>query len=120
MPTDCPQRNERLGWTGDFQIFAATASFLYRIPGFTTSWLKDLAAEQGTDGPPPLVVPEVVAEKPPFPDRPVMAAWGDAAVLVPWVLYQCDGGPRVPPPAAAGNDRLAGSRGPGRRPGAAL
>jgi alpha-L-rhamnosidase len=91
VPTDCPQRNERLGWTGDFQIFAATASFLYRIPGFTTSWLKDLAAEQGTDGPPPLVVPEVVAEKPPFPDRPVMAAWGDAAVLVPWVLYQRTG-----------------------------
>lgn len=91
VPTDCPQRNERLGWTGDFQIFAATASFLYRIPGFTTSWLKDLAAEQGTDGPPPLVVPEVVAEKPPFPDRPVMAAWGDAAVLVPWVLYQWTG-----------------------------
>ncbi len=91
VPTDCPQRNERLGWTGDFQIFAATASFLYRIPGFTTSWLKDMAAEQGTDGPPPLVVPEVVAEKPPFPDRPVMAAWGDAAVLVPWVMYQRSG-----------------------------
>ena len=91
VPTDCPQRNERLGWTGDFQVFAATAAFLYRIPGFTTSWLKDLAAEQGTDGPPPLVVPEVVAEKPPFPDRPVMAAWGDAAVLVPWVLYQRTG-----------------------------
>jgi alpha-L-rhamnosidase len=91
VPTDCPQRNERLGWTGDFQIFAATASFLYRIPGLTTSWLKDLAVEQGTDGPPPLVVPEVVAEKPPFPDRPVMAAWGDAAVLVPWVLYQRTG-----------------------------
>jgi alpha-L-rhamnosidase len=91
VPTDCPQRNERLGWTGDFQIFAATASFLYRIPGFTTSWLKDLAVEQGTDGPPPLVVPEVVAEKPPFPDRPVMAAWGDAAVLVPWVMYQRTG-----------------------------
>lgn len=91
VPTDCPQRNERLGWTGDFQIFAATAAFLYRIPGFSASWLKDMAAEQGTDGPPPLVVPEVVAEKPPFPDRPVMAAWGDAAVLVPWVLYQRTG-----------------------------
>jgi len=91
VPTDCPQRNERLGWTGDFQIFAATASFLYRIPGFTASWLKDLAAEQGTDGPPPLVVPEVTFDKPPFPVRPVMAAWGDAAVLVPWVLYQRTG-----------------------------
>ncbi|MGM9470409.1 glycoside hydrolase family 78 protein [Pseudarthrobacter sp. YS3] len=91
VPTDCPQRNERLGWTGDFQIFAATASFLYRIPGFTTSWLKDMAAEQGTDGPPPLVVPEVTFDKPPFPVRPVMAAWGDAAVLVPWVMYQRSG-----------------------------
>jgi alpha-L-rhamnosidase len=91
VPTDCPQRNERLGWTGDFQIFAATAAFLYRIPGFSTSWLKDLAVEQGTDGPPPLVVPEVTFDKPPFPTRPVMAAWGDAAVLVPWVLYQQTG-----------------------------
>ena len=91
VPTDCPQRNERLGWTGDFQIFAATAAFLYRIPGFSASWLKDLAAEQGTDGPPPLVVPEVTFDKPPFPVRPVMAAWGDAAVLVPWVLYQRSG-----------------------------
>ena len=91
VPTDCPQRNERLGWTGDFQIFAATASFLYRIPGFTASWLKDLAAEQGTDGPPPLVVPEVTFDMPPFPVRPVMAAWGDAAVLVPWVMYQRSG-----------------------------
>jgi alpha-L-rhamnosidase len=91
VPTDCPQRNERLGWTGDFQVFAATASFLYRIPGFTASWLKDLSAEQGTDGPPPLVVPEVTFDMPPFPVRPVMAAWGDAAVLVPWVMYQRTG-----------------------------
>jgi alpha-L-rhamnosidase len=91
VPTDCPQRNERLGWTGDFQIFANTASYLYRIPGFTASWLKDLAAEQGTDGPPPLVVPEVTFDMPPFPTRPVMAAWGDAAVLVPWVMYQNTG-----------------------------
>lgn len=91
VPTDCPQRNERLGWTGDFQIFAATASFLYRIPGFSASWLKDLAVEQGAFGPPPLVVPEVTFDKPPFPVRPVMAAWGDAAVLVPWVLYQRTG-----------------------------
>ncbi len=91
VPTDCPQRNERLGWTGDFQVFAATASFLYRIPGFAASWLKDLSAEQGTDGPPPLVVPEVTFDMPPFPVRPVMAAWGDAAVLVPWVMYQRTG-----------------------------
>ncbi|MBT2551293.1 family 78 glycoside hydrolase catalytic domain [Arthrobacter sp. ISL-65] len=91
VPTDCPQRNERLGWTGDFQVFAPTASFLYRIPGFTASWLKDLAAEQGTDGPPPLVVPEVINDMPPFPTRPVMAAWGDAAVLVPWVIYRQTG-----------------------------
>ena len=105
VPTDCPQRNERLGWTGDFQIFAATAAFLYRIPGFSASWLKDLAAEQGTDGPPPLVVPEVTFDKPPFPVRPVMAAWGDAAVLVPWVLYQRTRRPGVPAPAAAGNDQ---------------
>ncbi len=84
IPTDCPQRDERLGWTGDIQIFTPTASFLYDVAGFLQSWLSDLAAEQQAAGG---VVPVVV----PCPlDREVFpaAAWGDAAVVVPWVLYR--------------------------------
>jgi len=82
VPTDCPQRDERLGWTGDIQVFAPTASFLFDSAGFLSSWLADLAAEQRPDGSVPLVVPEVI-ESP----LPAAAAWGDAATLVPWVLY---------------------------------
>ncbi len=83
IPTDCPQRDERLGWTGDIQIFAPTAAFLCQVGGFLDSWLADLAAEQADHGG---VVPFVV----PNPLRTVRpaAAWGDAAVVVPWVLYQ--------------------------------
>ncbi len=83
IPTDCPQRDERLGWTGDIQVFAPTACFLYDTAGFLESWLADLAAEQqAADGIVPVVVPNVLGN--PFP----AAAWGDAAAVVPWVLYQ--------------------------------
>jgi alpha-L-rhamnosidase len=84
IPTDCPQRDERLGWTGDIQVFAPTACFLYDCAGFLTSWLADLAAEQDAAGG---VVPFVVPNILPMPPIPA-AAWGDAAVIVPWVLYQ--------------------------------
>jgi alpha-L-rhamnosidase len=82
VPTDCPQRDERLGWTGDIQVFAPTASFLFDSAGFLSSWLADLVAEQRPDGSVPLVIPDVI-ESP----LPAAAAWGDAATLVPWVLY---------------------------------
>ncbi|MBW9094357.1 family 78 glycoside hydrolase catalytic domain [Microbacterium jejuense] len=81
LPTDCPQRDERLGWTGDIQVFAPTASFLYDVRGFLDSWLRDLALEQA-DGVVPFVVPNVLGEA-----RPA-AAWGDAATIVPWVLHE--------------------------------
>ena len=83
IPTDCPQRDERLGWTGDINVFAPTACFLYDCAGFLSSWLADLAAEQTAVGAVPFVVPNVLT----MPSIPA-AAWGDAAVLVPWVLYQ--------------------------------
>jgi alpha-L-rhamnosidase len=86
VPTDCPQRDERLGWTGDIQVFAPTASFLFDSAGFLTSWLADLAAEQPADGSVPFVVPDVLGTP-----GPAAAAWGDAATLVPWVLYQRTG-----------------------------
>ncbi|MDR2998791.1 MAG: glycoside hydrolase family 78 protein [Microbacterium sp.] len=81
IPTDCPQRDERLGWTGDIQVFAPTASFLYDVRGFLDSWLKDLEIDQ-VDGVVPFVVPNVLG-----PARPA-AAWGDAATIVPWVMHE--------------------------------
>jgi alpha-L-rhamnosidase len=84
VPTDCPQRDERLGWTGDIQVFSPTACFLYDTAGFLSSWLADLAAEQAASGGiVPFFVPNVMST----PISPA-AAWGDAAVIVPWVLYQ--------------------------------
>lgn len=81
LPTDCPQRDERLGWTGDIQVFAPTASFLHDVRGFLDSWLRDLALEQ-VDGVVPFVVPNALGAA-----RPA-AAWGDAATIVPWVLHE--------------------------------
>jgi len=87
VPTDCPQRDERLGWTGDLQTFAPTASFLYDVGGFLADWLEDLKAEQFEDGRVSLVVPA----GPPgmFPMGTfAAAAWGDAATVVPWTMYE--------------------------------
>lgn len=86
VPTDCPQRDERLGWTGDIQVFAPTATFLYDTAGFLTSWLKDLAADQHEDGSVPFVVPDVLRDR-----GPAAAAWGDAATVVPWVVHERTG-----------------------------
>ncbi|WP_426592116.1 family 78 glycoside hydrolase catalytic domain [Cellulomonas sp. McL0617] len=82
LPTDCPQRDERLGWTGDIQVFTPTASFLYDVSGFLGSWLRDLAVEQDRGTSVPVVVPDPL----PYP-MPPAAAWGDAATLVPDALY---------------------------------
>jgi len=84
IPSDCPQRDERLGWTGDLQVFSPTASFLYDVSGFLQSWLADLAVEQAKAG----------GSVPPFIPNTVGvafgagAAWADAATVVPWVLYE--------------------------------
>jgi alpha-L-rhamnosidase len=87
LPTDCPQRDERVGWTGDIQVFAPTASFLFDVSGMLSSWLRDVAAEQLPDGTVPWYVPVIPAHAMWTPIRPG-AAWGDAAVLVPWTLYE--------------------------------
>ncbi len=83
LPTDCPQRDERLGWTGDIQIFGPTASYLYACDGFLSSWLVDLALEQKASGGVPFVVPDVLHSA-----NVPAAAWGDVAVILPWMLYQ--------------------------------
>ncbi|WP_372351215.1 family 78 glycoside hydrolase catalytic domain [Streptomyces sp. KL116D] len=90
LPTDCPQRDERLGWTGDIAVFAPTAAFLHDCSGMLTGWLRDLAAEQlaRPDRSVPLVVPDIL--DPPMADG-AHALWGDAAVLVPWALYRASG-----------------------------
>jgi alpha-L-rhamnosidase len=89
VPTDCPQRDERLGWTGDLQVFAPTASFLYDTAGMLRSWLADLAVDQReAGGIVPLWVPNAEITQGGFPPLQVEAGWGDAAVVVPWVLYQ--------------------------------
>ncbi len=98
IPTDCPTR-ERAGWTGDWQIFVETAAFLYDVGGFSVKWLRDLAAEQRPDG----KVTNLVPESHPGDDRPPAhwpalegsAGWGDAAVHVPWVIYQTTGDSNV-------------------------
>jgi alpha-L-rhamnosidase len=111
IPTDCPQRDERLGWTGDIQVFAPTAGFLYDVRGFLDSWLRDLTLEQDAGGTVPFVVPDVLGLS-----RPA-AAWGDAAVVVPDVLERLFGDTdtlaRQYPSARAWVDlcvRLAGPR----------
>lgn len=94
IPTDCPTR-ERLGWTGDWQIFVETAAFLYDIAGFNRKWLRDLAAEQRSDGKVTNTVPEPHPGdgRPPafWPTNEGSSGWGDAAVHVPWVHYQATG-----------------------------
>ncbi|SEG92697.1 alpha-L-rhamnosidase [Thermomonospora echinospora] len=83
VPTDCPQRDERLGWTGDINAFAPTAAFLYDVRGVLGSWLADLAAEQREKGYVPWVVPDVLSTP-----SPPTALWSDAAVSLPWTLYR--------------------------------
>lgn len=91
VPTDCPQRDERLGWTGDAQIFARTACFNMNAAPFFSKWLKDLSYNQMPDGAVPFVVPDVL--KGTFADGMgfTTAGWGDAAVICPWTIYQCYG-----------------------------
>jgi alpha-L-rhamnosidase len=86
VPTDCPQRDERLGWTGDIQVFAPAAGFLFDTAGFLASWLADLAAEQHDDGAVPFVIPDALGTS-----HPAAAGWGDAATLLPWTIYQQTG-----------------------------
>ncbi|KAJ5280062.1 hypothetical protein N7478_005434 [Penicillium angulare] len=89
IPTDCPQRDERLGWSGDIQAFSPTANFLYNTNGILADWLADLALEQKEDnGIPPMIVPNVQFAK---ESRPPQAVWGDASILVPWALFKSFG-----------------------------
>ncbi len=82
VPTDCPQRDERLGWTGDAQVFIRTAICNMDVAAFFTKWMGDLLDAQYEDGAFPNVAPDVLHSR-------GGAAWGDAGVVCPWTLYQC-------------------------------
>jgi alpha-L-rhamnosidase len=94
VPTDCPQRDERLGWTGDAQVFAPTAMFLHDSAAFYTKWLKDLALDQEDDGAVPFVIPNALSHTTRQGESGA-AGWGDAAVVVPWTMYLSYGDRRV-------------------------
>lgn len=84
IPTDCPQRSERLGWTGDVAAFGATAAFNRKVDTFFNKWLRDLASEQDLEHGVPQVVPDIL-------HQPAAAFWGDVATILPWQLYQTYG-----------------------------
>ncbi len=85
VPTDCPQRDERLGWTGDAQVFCRTASFNMQVAGFFTKWLNDMEDSQSAAGEIPSFVPSAPYGGDGGP------AWADAVVICPWTIYQCYG-----------------------------
>lgn len=90
VPTDCPQRDERLGWTGDAQAFARTAAFNMNVASFFNKWLKDLSADQIEDGRVPFVIPNVLGK-----NASASAGWADAATIIPWNMYMAYGDKRI-------------------------
>lgn len=90
VPTDCPQRDERLGWTGDAQVFSRTASFNMNVNNFFAKWLKDVAADQLENGSVPFVVPNVLG-----PGATGSAGWADVATIAPWNMYLAYGDKKI-------------------------
>ena len=85
IPTDCPQRDERLGWTGDAQVIAPTSLFNYNTHAFWTAWLQSLRESQTEKGGIPWIVPDVLQNKSASP------GWGDACTIIPWDIYNITG-----------------------------
>ncbi len=90
IPTDCPQRDERLGWTGDAGVFSKTAAVNMDIALFFKKWLRDVEIAQGDEGSVPAVVPNILGES-----GAGAAVWGDCVTLIPWNLYQIYGDERI-------------------------
>ena len=88
VPTDCPQRDERLGWTGDAQVFVQTAALNFDVEKFFTKWLADMAADQSENGRIGHIVPEIY-------ECISSAAWGDAVTICPWAIYLAYGNPEI-------------------------
>lgn len=87
IPTDCPQRDERMGWTGDIAVFAPTACYNFDMSRFLDKWLKDVRAEQIRTGGIPNCVPIQGYGFPATMPKKAIAFWGDACVFVPWAVY---------------------------------
>ena len=90
VPTDCPQRDERLGWTGDAQVFSRTASFNMNVNNFFAKWLKDVAADQLENGSVPFVIPNVLG-----PDAAGSTGWADVCTIIPWNMYLAYGDKKI-------------------------
>ena len=90
VPTDCPQRDERLGWTGDAQVFSRTAAFNRGVDNFFAKWLKDLTADQLPNGAVPFVIPNVLGN-----GAVASAGWADVATIIPWNMYLAYGDKRI-------------------------
>lgn len=90
VPTDCPQRDERLGWTGDAQAFYNTAAYNMDVSGFFTKWLKDVKADQHQNGSIPFVIPDVLT-----PNDAGATGWADVGTIIPWGLYVAYGDARI-------------------------
>jgi len=97
IPTDCPQRDERLGWTGDAQIFAPTACFNVNANNFFSKWLKDFIADQKPDGKVPWVIPDVIINGggTGWSDGTAATGWADAIITIPYVLYKTYGNKQI-------------------------
>ena len=87
VPTDCPQRDERLGWTGDAQVFARTACFISDVAAFYTKWMKDFVADQQSNGEIPHVIPDVLSIRNNRTGSSASAGWADCVVILPWTMY---------------------------------
>jgi alpha-L-rhamnosidase len=89
IPTDCPQRDERMGWTGDAQVFGPTSLFNADVYSFWASWLQSVRESQYENGGIPFVVPDVLQNK------QVSSGWGDVGAIIPWELYKYTGDKRI-------------------------
>jgi alpha-L-rhamnosidase len=90
VPTDCPQRDERLGWTGDAQVFSRTATFNMNVNNFFAKWLKDVAADQQPNGSVPFVIPNVLG-----PNAGGSTGWADVCTIIPWNMYLAYGDKKI-------------------------
>ncbi len=89
IPTDCPQRDERMGWTGDAQVFAKTACYNYDVRKFFRKWMRDVCAEQLESGGITDTVPNF------WKMNRSSTAWGDVIAIIPWQVYQMYGDPDI-------------------------